>query len=354
MSIRKAKAKLAESNRLLVKQDQAKTKSPPERQWPKFVALMLITAFLALAYVMTPNSQKPQSKSTLAAFAPRNLCKTPPAFLRSLRTNSGFGPASSLSTSERDLIGLALVDFDPQSGKRVRAWQHPSWRSAGNLSAFALDQRGDIYVIPAPRVNLLDNPPAQQNRLYRVDGSSGVMALALEFPVAAAVNSRNPFAGLALSYDCTLDSLFLSSVAGSTLSEQHGRVFRIALRPSAKIVSTFSGVDIFAVTSVASASGTALLLGYARSGEIGQIELDANGNFAPAAIAKPLLSIAALGPDGNDRARKIEVASDGTLTIRGTRFAYNLAQPSAQDKATNYVFAFNSALQSYQFLRWTK
>lgn len=354
MSKRKAKATLADSNRVIVKQDQPKAKPTPEFHGRKFLALSLIIAFVALAYVMTPNSQKAQSKSALAAFAPRNLCKTPPAFIRSLSANQGFGPASSLSTSERDLIGLAVVDFDPQSGKRIRAWQHPSWRSAGNLSAFALDQRGDVYVIPAPRVNLLDNPPAQQNRLYRIDSSSGEMTLALEFPVAASVNQRNPFAGLGLSYDCTLDSVFLSSVAGSTSRLQLGRVFRIALHPSAKIESTLSNIDIFAVTSVAVAGSTALLLGSARSGEISQIKLDSSGNFPPAAATKPLLNIAALGPEGNDRARKIEVASDGIVTVRGTRFAYNLAQPSAQDKATSYVFAFNTALQNYQFLRWTK
>ena len=354
MNKRKAKTKLADSNRVIVKHDPPKGELPPGREWPKFLALALIVAFVALAYVMTSSSQTPKSKAAQAAFAPRNLCKSPPAFMRGLRTNQGFGAGSALSTSERDLIGLAVVDFDPQSGQRLRAWQHPSWRSAGNLSAFALDQRGDVYVIPAPRVNLLENPPAQQNRLYRVDSSTAEMTLALEFPVAAAVSQRNPFAGLGLSYDCALDSLFLSSVAGSTPSEQRGKVYRIALRPSAKIVSTLANMDIFAVTSVASASGTALVLGSARDAEVLQIDLDANGDFPDSALATPLLSISGFGPDGNDRARKIEVGPDGTLTVRGARFAFNLAQPSAQDKATSYVFAFDASTQSYQFQRWMK
>ncbi len=354
MSKRKAKVKRAESNQVIVKQVPPKAELLQARQWPKFLALSLILAFVVLAYVMTPNSQKPQLKLGQSAFSPRNLCKAPPAFMRSLSANEGFGPGSALSTSERDLLGLAVVEFDPQSGQRLRSWQHPSWRSAGNLSAFALDQRGDVYVIPAPRVNLLENPPAKQSRLYRIDGNTAEMTLALEFPVAAAVSQRNPFAGLGLSYDCALDSLFLSSVAGSTPSEQRGLVFRIALRPSVKVASTLAGIDIFAVTSFANEGGSALALGSARNAEILQISLDANGNFPPGAVATPLLSIAGLGPEGNDRARKIDVAGDGTLTVRGTRFAYNLAQPSAQEKATSYVFAFDAGLQSYQFQRWTK
>ena len=356
MSKRKAKAKSADRGAASPSPEPPQThvKLQPERQWPKYLALLLIVAFVVLAYLMTPKRQQLEAKSALAAFAPRNLCKSPPAFMRSLSANQGFGPGSALSTSERDLIGLAVVDFDPQSGKRVRAWQHPSWRSAGNLSAFALDQRGDVYVIPAPRVNLLDNPPALQNRLYRIDSNSGEMTLALEFPVADAVSQRNPFAGLGLSYDCTLDSLFLSSVAGSTPSQQRGQVFRIALRPSVRIASTLANLDAFAVTSVATANHTALLLGSARSAEILQIELDPNGDFTLGAIAKPLLKFAGFGPDGNDRARKIELANDGTLTVRGTRFAYNLAQPSAQEKTTSYVFAFDPIAQGYQFQRWTK
>ena len=364
MSKRKGKAKPAEQSARSSQADTARSESKAqtpvtsERHWRNFLALAVIVAFVGLAYVMTPSSQKIAAeatpKATQSAFSPRNACKTPPPFMRNLSANQGFGAGSALSTSERDLIGLAVVDFDPQSGKRLREWQHPSWRSAGNLSAFALDQRGDIYVIPAPRVNLLDNPPALQNRLYRVDGNTGEMALALEFPIAAAVDQRNPFAGLGLSYDCALDSLFLTSVAGSTTSVQRGRVFRIALRPSVKIASTLAGVDMFAVASVGKADRLALLLGSARSADLLQIELDANGDFPPGARAMPLLSIAGRGPEGNDRARKIDVAPDGTLSVRGTRFAFNLAQPSAQEQATRYLFTFDAGLQRYQFQRWTK
>lgn len=368
MSKHKGKLKPAQLSTRSTPADTARSESStqtpvaPERHWRNFLALAVIVAFVGLAYVMTPSSQKlpPKSKaeqnlnSAAAAFTPRNACKVPPVFMRDLSANHGFGAGSALSTSERDLLGLAVVDFDPQSGKRLREWQHPSWRTAGNLSAFALDQRGDIYVIPAPRVNLLDNPPAQQNRLYRIDGNTGAMTLVLEFPVASAVDQRNPYAGLGLSYDCALDSLFLTSVAGSTPSVQRGLVFRIALRPSVKVASTLTGVDMFAVSSVGKSNQVALLLGSARSADIMQINLDADGNFPANARPTKLLSIAGRGPEGNDRARKIDVGTDGTLIVRGTRFAYNLAQPSSQEHATRYIFAFDANTQSYQFQRWAK
>jgi hypothetical protein len=325
------------------------------RNWLGWSAICAFAVSAALLYYL-PGQPAPAQPSTASAFVPRNLCKAPPPLIRGLSAELGFGPQSALSTSERDVVGLAVVDFDPKTGKRAHIWQHPSWRNAGNLSAFALDKRGDVYVIPAPRVNLSDNPPALQNRLYRVDGASGVMTLALEFPIFAPVSGRNPFAGLGLSYDCTLDSLFLTSVAGSTPASQNGQIFRIRIFPSVQIASTLSGIDAFAVLSagIENSQSSALLLGSARTGEIVQLSLDNAGNFPSASSAKHLLSIAGLGPEGNDRARKIELSLDGTLSIRGVRFAYNLAQPAAQAHATQYIFRFDAGTGQYQFQRWQK
>jgi hypothetical protein len=320
------------------------------RRWPQ-LALAAALIGVTAAYFFTPK-QTPNAKPAGQAFtvtSARNGCKAPPAFMRTL----GFGARASLSTSERDVLGLAAVDFD-SSGKRIDMWQHPSWRSAGNLAAFALDQRGDVYVLPAPRVNLLDNPPAQQNRLYRIDGQTGALTLVLEFPVAAAVDQRNPYAGLGLGYDCDLDSLFLSSVAGSNYTTQKGKVFRVALMPTPHIAATLSDIDAFAVTSVNSTDGPALLLGSARSSEVAYIALDASGDFPAGVRPSALLSLADVGPEGNDRARKIEIAADASVIIRGTRFAYNLAQPPAQDAATVYHFGFDQTQQRYSLQRWTK
>ena len=72
MSNRKAKAKLANSNVVIVKQDQPKANVPLERKWPKFLALVLSVAFVVFAYFMTPNSQKLPPKPTQSAFSPRN------------------------------------------------------------------------------------------------------------------------------------------------------------------------------------------------------------------------------------------------------------------------------------------
>lgn len=309
------------------------------------VAVLVFLAVAAGFWYWGGSAPKEQAEKTpFVANRPRNSCKGTPAFI-----NRANFPSPALSTSERDHLGMSLVAHHPTTGQRTHVWQHPSWRSAGNLSAFVVDKRGDVYVLPSPRVNLSENPPDQQNRLYRIDRESAEMTLALEFPVAAPVDQRNPYAGLGLSYDCGNDSIYLSSVAGSTYNEERGRIFRIALQPTPKISSQIDGIDALSLLSIDSSLGPALLLGSARNGEVRALQLDAQGDFRPDLTAHVLLDLRGLGPDGNDRARRIELSNEAVLSVRGMRFAYNLAQPSAQASPTTYRFRFDLTTQRYHF-----
>lgn len=308
------------------------------------IAVVVFVAAAAGFWYLDDTAPATDTTTPMVANRARNTCKGVPAFV----TGANF-PSPALSTSERDQLGMTLVAHDPNSGQRTHVWQHPSWRSAGNLSAFVVDKRGDVYVLPSPRVNLSDNPPERQNRLYRIDRDSAEMTLALEFPVAAPVDQRNPYAGLGLSYDCGNDSVYLSSVAGSTYTQERGRIFRIALQPALSIKSQIEGIDALSLLSVDSSLGPALLFGSARNGEIRALQLDAQGDFQPHLPAQVLADLRGLGPEGNDRARRIDLASDASLSIRGMRFAYNLAQPSAQASPTSYRFAFDLSTKRYRF-----
>jgi hypothetical protein len=284
---------------------------------------------------------------------PTNTCKQTPQFVSALNLPG----VVSLSTSERDALGLAVIATDPNNQRRTALWQHPTWKQAGNLSALATDQRGDIYVIPSPRINLIDNPPELQNTLYKIDRSSGEMRVALKFPVAKPISQRNPFAGMGLHYDCISDSLYLSSIAGSDASQERGSLFRIALQPRPAIAARYDGFDAIAIAS-ATTSGSKhadrLLLGRARNAEVWQMQLDAKGDF----VGEPTrwLDLFGLGPDGNERARKFELTTKGELKISGTKFQYNLVQPPTQLPLAKYIFLPNAGSDAvekgYVFERW--
>jgi hypothetical protein len=325
-----------------------------------FVLPLILLAGIAAGFAAW-RSQHTHIEPTFSLQGPlsaRNACRRPPTFFN----GQGFGRGVSLSTSERDLIGIAAVEFDPSTKKRSRFWQHASWSKFGQLSAFTLDRQGDVYVIPAPRVNLADNPPALQNRLYRIDASSGEMQLALEFPVAAAASARNPYAGMALSYDCDSHSLWLSSVAGSEPNRERGKILRIQLEPIVAVKDQLDDFDGFGIAPFS--AGSSLQAGAHKAGQQGLLIASArHGSVLLQAMNKdgrmqgrplPLLSIAGLGPVGNDRVRKIDIGSQGELLLHGTPFNFNLAQPSAQHAAVKYRFAWDRDKAAYRFVDWVQ
>ena len=71
-----------------------------------------------------------------------------------------------------------MVMIEPSAdnnGPPKQTYQNPTWNKAGWLGHMAFDAKGNVYVFPAPRVSLVDNPPELQNMIYRVDSVSAEM-----------------------------------------------------------------------------------------------------------------------------------------------------------------------------------
>lgn len=259
-------------------------------------------------------------------------CRAMPAFVQA----QGFGGQAALSTSEQRYTGLVLIEGAGTENPRV--YQHPSWSSAGHLAPIQLDRRGNVFVVPAPQINVLENPAAEQNAVYRVDGASGEMARYVELPAAAPPSDQNPFGALGLAYDCDTDSLYASSVAGSTRRDEVGRIFRVDAQ-SPKVLTQRDGVDAMGVGVFNGRDGKRLYYGLARAPEIWSIALDAAGDFTGEPRLE--LSLEGLGPRGDDKARRIRF--DGTeLTVHAIEFNFNLVAPTEKQE-TLYRFGYDAA-----------
>jgi hypothetical protein len=323
----------------------ARTSANLLRKGLPWLALLM---FIAGAWALSRQSPPPAKEAAFQAMAARNQCRGQPKFIAQL----GF-KSPSISTAERDVIGLAVTNLRPD-GSREAFWQHPSWKASGALSAFAIDADGNIFVIPAPRVNLMDNPPELQNRIYKISTDDGVMSLLTEFPVAKKPDARNPFAGLGLSYDCADRALYVSSIAGSDAQTERGLVQRVVLQGAPRVETIYEGFDALSVLSVDLPNNErGLLLASARTPEVYGLRLNADGSRNVSTKAQALMSIRGIGPHGNERGRKLDVNYDdkgAVVSVRGTHFAYNLAQPSAQAKAVVYRFRWKA--DKYQFEDW--
>jgi hypothetical protein len=266
-------------------------------------------------------------------------CRALPPFVERL----GFSRSTLLSTAERTVKGLILVE-PAQDGQAPRTYQHPSWTMGGYLGANAFDAKGNLYVAPSPRVSLSENPPEKQNTIYRVDGQTGEMTVFITLPAALPITLNNPYGVMGLAYDCETNSLYASSVAGSTRGEMVGRVFRVDVN-AGQVASQLDNLDAIGVSVFNTAGGKRLYLGSARTQDVLSVALTPQGDFAGAPVVE--FSLAGLGPDGNDKARKISFDKANNMLVNGTKFNYNLAPPPAQQRPMTYRYRYDPSTQGW-------
>src|ERR1044072_1753468 len=203
---------------------QASTENDPvSSPHPKTNLLKISLIFLGVAVAITGGyfvwkNFPAQKAKTAIAIKPGIVtgCQRSPQFLAGLN----FGNRAALSTSEKARPGLWMIEGDHR-------YQHPSWKKAGFLAPIERDQDGNIYVAPAPFINVLLNPAAEQNAVWRVDSKTQEMAKFLDLPRNAGGNEQNAFGTLDLAYDCDTQALYVSSVFGSTRDKEQGKIYRI-------------------------------------------------------------------------------------------------------------------------------
>jgi hypothetical protein len=265
-----------------------------------------------------------------------NDCKKQPAFLAKI----GFDPSrSAFTTSEKRQKGIALIQINTQgdtSNGGRKFYQHPSWITAGNMGPILLDPQGNCFVAPVPVINLIDNPIAKQNILYKVNSQTGVMEKYLELPVKDSLGVTNPYGIVGLAYLCESNTMYVSSVQGSTRATENGVIY--AINADGKIIDKLENVDAFGIGVAFVNEGRYLYYGSARTPDIYQISLTAEGKFSgkPSLIA----TLSNLGARGDDKARKIRFDKTGKMEVFALEFNYNLTAPTEKQEA-KFLFSWN-------------
>jgi hypothetical protein len=272
---------------------------------------------------------------------PNRDCRATPRFLSS----TGLDIKNvAFSTSDRKRMGLIAIEISSAPGTIPKVYQHPTWKNAGWLGPMVVTEKGEIWVAPVPMINTTKNKPQEQNRIWKLDANTGEMTIAVELPVPdIELENQNPYGLLGLGYDCDNAMLYASSVAGSTIYVARGKLYGIQTSDK-KITSTIDSLDAFGV-GIGTVNGTKrLYFGKARIGEIYSIGLNTDGTFNGSPRLE--LSLDNLGPRGDDRARKIRFTPDGTMTVTGSEFYFNLTAPTEKQE-TIYQFKYNAADQQW-------
>ena len=313
------------------------TTRPAWLWWAVGGSLLLVLGLIVAAVIFRSNGS---SASPVMAMGQVAGCRAVPRFASA----QGF-QSVTFNSDDLYVTGLKMVDgSNPQN-----VYKHPSWASAGFLGPVMADGQGNIYSVPVPRISLIDNPPQQQNRIYRVDTNTAEMKLFVELPAAAPPSPQNAYGALGLGLDCETNSLYVSSVAGSTADKELGRIFRIDLS-SGKIVAQFDGIDAMGLGVFKTGREKRLFFGSTRVPEIRSIALDAQGNFIGSQRVE--FPISAPGASGSDKARRISFTDAGEMQIAGRQFDYNLVANTRQPRL-QYVYRYQPATQSWSFVSYT-
>ena len=264
-------------------------------------------------------------------------CIAGPAFSADLGLES-----PSIDTSQQIATGLILREpsFDGNY------YQHETWDDAGNVGPFAFDSKGNIYIGPAPLASLETNPTAEQNRIYVVDSQTAVMSQYQELPWPLPPSGANPFGVVGLAHDCDTNSLYASSIAGSTAQEEVGALYQIDLETN-KIVSQLDNLDMIAINIFNGTEGKRLYYGLARSPDVYSIGLDAKtGAF----YGEPRFEFSlAAQPGGSfDNAHRIQFPDNNTMIVKGIEFSYSL-QVASDPQRNIYTFQYAPDSDSWLF-----
>ncbi len=268
-----------------------------------------------------------------------NNCKLVPPFVGRL----GFNTRNSFfSTSEKKTMGLVLLEstdpLNPQANI-TRKYQDSSWKKAGWLAPIQLDEHGNIFTGPAPFINVWNNPAADQNSIYRVNGQTGVMALFTQLPLPGSSTDQNPYGIIGMVYLCETGSLYVSSIAGSTRQLEKGCIYQVNA-VTGKIEDRLTGMDVLGMGIAYTSGERRLFFGRARTADVYSVQLDKKGSFSGHPQFE--FSLSGLGARGDDKVRRIRTAKDGSLEVHGMEFNVNLIAPTEKQE-TVYQFVYKEA-----------
>lgn len=282
------------------------------------IAAMLVVLFLLWQRASYPlpdfiQSPIPPTPTVNLAYSGVEDCRALPKFFDDM----GLAPNPLVGTSFRSYVGFVVYD---RNGSK-QFIQHPSWKEAGNLGGFINDSQGNFYVIPVPFVSVELNPPEKQTILYRIDTLTGEMAPVLTLPAAAPPTTANPFGLMGLGLDCETNSLYITSVAGSSATRELGRIFRIDLA-SMQVEDQLEDVDAIGVGIFKGVTGKRLYYGSAREPLVFSISLDEKGDF----VGEPReeFTLTTIPGVGNQRVRRINFLAPQEMSVRSVEFTFNL------------------------------
>ena len=291
----------------------------------RYLPLMLTVAVIAVAGYLAFSKKDAKRaaasagaiENNIGAFGLQKKCAALPRFLRSLKIPQPV----MIDLSQKRYTGIAL-----HYGKNFRRTLHPKqWEQYGHFSTYALDEQGNIYLVPTPYISIHPSTFNLQKNLYRLESKTGKLSLFMHFDDVLP-SANNPYGLNAVAYDCDDRTLWVAAVDESDYRSQKGVIYHIDPKTK-EILQRVDGFDVLSMAIVRSQKGKYLLAGSARDNGLYAFRIE-KGKLSPA--PQKLLEL----PAANERIRKIKVKGENLLELQSIPFSYALiAQSSKRDRA---------------------
>lgn len=272
-------------------------------------------------------SDSAQAPSVKPAATKQVNCEGKPKFLSKI----GISGDVTFATNEKGVRGLIVFGAPAENSDALSRYQHQSWSSAGFLDAFVMDRNGNLYLAPSPRTGLGVKEPKNQDQIFKLNTKDGVLASYITLPSAAPASPENPYGVLGLAYDCDTNSLYATTVTGSTPAQSVGRIYRVDLS-SGEIAGERDNLDAYGV-AVRSAQSKQLVFGSPHDAQIRALDLDAEGNLQ----GEPRTIATLADPQ---RARSISFATENEMIVQAVEFSFTNAEIPQE---TEMRFQFDAA-----------
>ncbi len=264
----------------------------------------------------TPSAASKQED--LGAFGRAQRCAHTPRFL----VRMGIAQPVLIDLSQKRYTGIAL-----RHGPHFSRVLHPKqWEQYAHFSTYALDEAGNIYLVPTPFISIRPTTFTLQRKLFRLASDSGRVEIFFDFDDVRP-SERNPYGVNAVAYDCRDHTLWVGAIDESDYTTQRGVIYHLDPR-TRTILSRYEGFDALTLTRIESERGSFLLAGSARENVLYAFAIDGKGLKAPQA----LLEI----PNATERIRKIKVTAPNRLELQTIPFSYSLIAQTAEHDRRHY------------------
>jgi len=305
------------------------------KKYLPIIVVILVLASFAYIVVEKKKLQQPNAGVNevynIGTFVPSKNCAKLPNFLQKLHIPQPV----MIDLSQKKYKGIALL-FDKGFSRAL----HPKqWEQYGHFSTYALDDKGNIYLVPTPFISIEPTTFNLQKNIYKVDTNTGKVSIFMHLDDVHPA-SDNPYGINAIVYDCEDKTLWVAAIDESDYQSQKGVIYHINLQTK-EIMQKIEGFDVLSMTLLKSKQGKYLLLGSARD----------NGLYAYNMHTKEKPKKILELPSANEHIRKIKIKSANRLELQSIPFSYTLIAQTAEKYRTLYDLKWDFKKMKWEIVK---